>query len=102
MVEEDPIGSVKAIALAIINCDMVGKHFRACIWTARMKNCLLVLRRWSASEHFARGCLIEPGFQAGVPYCFKQSESAQSHDIRSELRHFETHFDVALRSEIID
>src|SRR5436190_16959401 len=63
----------------------------------------LILRRdFSIAEQLRRRGLIESGIRLGLSNHFEQTQSANSVNVRSVLRHLETDADVALSSQIVN
>ena len=101
MVEQDPAGSVHAIAFAVVDRYAMGKDFGTAIGTTRVEPGILVLRGRYASEHLAGRGLIKPAPDSRSLDGFQQSNGTQRNHVRGVFGNFEAHFDVALRAQVV-
>src|SRR5450756_1857647 len=101
MVEQDPAGSVHAIAFAVVDRYAMGKDFGTAIGTTRVEPGILVLRGRYASEHLAGRGLIKPAPDSRSLDGLKQSNGTQRNHVRGVFGNFEAHFDVALRAQVV-
>ena len=105
MVEQNAVGRVHPVRLAVIDCNPVRIQLGYAIWAARVKRCRFVLRRdvCFAKQFRGRSLVIASLlFQTENAYRFKYAQCSKSVGIGRVFRRFEAHLHVALRRKSID
>ncbi len=105
MIEQNAVGSMKAVSVAIIHRRPVGVELCRRIGAARREWRLFVLRMGRAvAEEFGCGSLVEAACLAEPQdsHGFKQPQRAERIGIRRIFRRFKTHLHMALRAQIIN
>src|SRR5439155_9909903 len=103
VVEQDPVGGVQAVGLAIVDGDPVGEDLRDRVWASWPERRRLGLRRLrDPAEHLARAGLVEADRPIGGPDRLEDPEGAHAGRLGRELGHLEADLDVALRPEVVD
>src|SRR5215471_6672858 len=101
MVKENSSTSKQVVAFAVVDRDLVGEGLCAGIRTAGLERSGFVLWCRCGAEHFARRCLIEPGFQTDVAYGFEHAEGAVRRDVTGIFWHIEADPYMALRRKVV-
>jgi hypothetical protein len=105
VVEQDAITRVHSVRLTVVDDNPVGVQLRNTIRRARVERSRLALRGLhDLAVQLGRGCLIEPhvALESARPDRVKQAERPESIDVSGVLGHLKGHFDVRLRTEVID
>ena len=105
MIEQNAVGRVQTIGLAVIHRDPVSVKLGDRVGRARVKGRGFGLRRFHGrAVHFRGGCLAEPrlSLQARNPDGFQEPQRAQRIRIGGVLGRLEAHLDMALGRQIVD
>ncbi len=103
VVEEDAIGGVHAVALAVVHGNPVGIHFRGAVGASRPEGGGFGLRDFlDLAIHLGAGGLVETGFNAGLPQRFEDARGADAGDIARVFGDVETHAHMTLGSKVIN
>src|SRR5262249_41660732 len=87
MVKQNAGASKEAVALAIVDGDVVAVDLGHAVGTARMKRRRFSLRRLaSAAKHLAAAGLIETCLRTNLSNCIEQSSHAKRRELRRENR----------------
>ena len=105
VVEQDAVGGVHAVGLAVVHRDPVGVELGRGVGAARIERRRLALRRLLdlAVQLRGRG-LVEAGrlLEAQDADRLEQAQRAERVGIGGVFRRLEAHLDVALRREVVD
>ena len=103
VVEEDAVGGVHAIALAVIHGDPVGIHFGGAVGTAGPEGGGFGLGNFlDLAIHLGAGGLVETGGDAGLAQGLEDAGGADAGDIASVFGDVETHAHMALGAEVVN
>src|ERR1051325_4650461 len=103
VIEEDAVGGVQAIGLAVVDGDPVSKDFGHGVRAARIKRGVFGLRHFADfAVHFAGGGLVVARLDAGLANGFQQAHGAGGVRIGRILGVVEADADMALGGQVID
>jgi hypothetical protein len=91
-----------AVALAIVDSDVVREHFGAGVRAAGVKSRVLVLPRRHGAEHLAGGGLVETAPDPRFADAFQEAQCSVGRHIGGVLRNVKAHPSVALRGEVVN
>ena len=104
VVEQDAVGGMEAIGLAVVHGDPVGVELGSCVGRARIERGRLRLRHLLYLAIKLRGGrLVEPGLVAKLqePHRLQQTQRADPVGIGGILRRLEAHLHVGLGGKVI-
>ncbi len=103
MVEQDSVGDVEPVGLAVVHADPVGVDLGAAVGAARVERGPLVLRRRRGAEHLRRGGLVDAGvLEPQLADRLQQPAGAEARHLAGVLGHVEGDADVALGPQVVD
>ena len=105
MIEQDAVGRVNAVRLAVVHGDPIGVKLGCGVRTARLEGGGLVLRRFArVAVQFGGRRLIEAHafIQFEDSDRFEQSERSQRVGVGRVFGRLEAHLDMALGGKVID
>ena len=103
MVEEDSVGRVHPVRLAVVPRDPVAEDLGDAVRAPWVERRRLRLRRLDdLAEHLARPCFVEAAPHALLADRVEQPQRAHAGRVRGELRNLEADLDVTLGAEVVD
>ena len=105
VIEQDAVGSMDAVCLAVVDRDPVGVKLRDAVRAAGTERRRLVLRsRLRIAEELRGRCLVEADRVGSIqnPQRLQQPQRAECIAVGGVLRCLEAHLDVALGGEVVD
>ena len=102
VVEQDPVGRVHPVGLAVVPGDPVAVELRGRVGRARIERRVLVLRRRGRAEQLGRRRLVEPGLDPGEPHRLEHADGPGAGRVGGVLGLVERHPHVRLRGEVVD
>jgi len=101
MIEQDAVGSVEMISLAINPRHPVRVNLRRGVRTAWLKTRCFALRRRSRAKHFRTRRLVKTGFRAAAANRFEEPHRAEASDVARVFGNIKADLYVALRGEVV-
>ena len=103
VVEQDAVGGVDAVALAIVHRDPVAEDLGRAVGRARVERGLLRLRGLlDEAVHLGAPRLVDTRLEVDLAHGVEQPQDAQRGHVGRVLRHLEGDLDVALRGQVVD
>src|SRR6266446_4592270 len=101
VIEQNAVGGVEMIALAVNPRHPMRVNFCRGVGTARLKSRRFALRRRSGAKHFRARRLVKTGLRAAAANRFEKPHRAEAGDVAGVFGNIEADFDVALRREMV-